>query len=228
MIALGVCAVSMTFFVLGMEVAVQASVFIAWVLMAVNPLVIAVLSPALVRQTTGDESYQLLKLTPLSPDEIRQGITQAALFRSRVRLAVQIGLLPVWVAEMFSGWYFIATLYPAAPPPENPNIAAPLIVLTLMGIGVFGLNLVAATIGVGQGLRSGQPARRVVVSLGAVLLVPVLCYIPGLTLLGPAIGVLWWDLPTSLQAIGLVFISFVLPPYGLSLLLYRPVSPSEI
>jgi hypothetical protein len=138
------------------------------------------------------------------------------LFRVRVPLAVQIGLLPVWVAEMYSGWYALAALYQYGHSPQNPNIAAPVIVLTLMGIGLFGLNLVAAGFGAGQGLRTELPALNIAVSLGFTLLIPVLCYIPGLTLLGPAFGVLEWDLPASLNMIGLVFGSFVLPPYALA------------
>jgi hypothetical protein len=187
LIALGLCAISMAAFVLGVDVIVQISLYAVWIVTLLTPLVIAVMSPLLVRQTTGDEKFQLLKLTPLSPDDIRQGFTQAALFRVRVLLAAQIGLLPVWVARMFSDWYALSmsyAYYTSNQPPESPNIAAPVIVIALTGIGLFGFNLVAAVFGVGQGLRTVHPARSIAVSLGFVLLIPVLCYIPGLTLWG--------------------------------------------
>jgi hypothetical protein len=57
LIALGICAISMAGFALGVDLAVLGSLFAAWTVIVINPLVIAVLSPSLVWQTTRDDHF---------------------------------------------------------------------------------------------------------------------------------------------------------------------------
>ncbi len=141
---------------------------------------------------------------------------RAALLRARVPLAVQVGLLPVWVIGMFNFWYRIAYW-----DKYYPNyVAARLIIVITIWLGWLGMNLLAAIFGVRQGLRSRGTARNIAVSLVLIVLIPVVCFIPTMTLLGPTLKAMELDLLTVRTMIGLIFALFILLPYGLAAALY--------
>ncbi len=194
----------------------RLSLLAGWALIVINPLALAVQSPLLVSKTVGDERHQLLKLTSLSPGEIRRGFVWMALFQVRVQLAVQVGLMMAWGMGLFNLWYRISywNLY-------NPNShRAHEIIILLIGIGWFGLNLLAVIFGVRQSLRSDSLARNIVVSSVLVLLLPVFCFIPAMRLIGPTLKAMELDLLTTRAMIGLIFVLFILLPYGLAATLY--------
>jgi hypothetical protein len=164
-----------------------------WGLTLLAPFVTAVLAGVLTSRAAHGEAFRMLRLTPLTPKRIAQGLIAVALFRVRVLLAVVVGLMPALIAGPFVMMleisYFFGGYALASP---GPGTSAQLyllswsLVMLAMVVGAWALNILGAAAGAWFGLRHRQPALAGAFAAGLVLL-PLMLGLIWLMVLGPAL-----------------------------------------
>jgi hypothetical protein len=167
-----------------------------------------------------------------SPQTVIEGYYRTALFRMRVPLAILIGLLPVIVSGPFTQVVMLdqffggsdASLYFPAFIESMPSAALYAVTwsvaLSAAGIGLLGLNVFAAALGVTIALArlKAFPAPVAAPLTLPVLILPMMCL---LALIGPAYMMPLFDTGDAIRVIAFSIALFALPPYALALLVVR-------
>jgi hypothetical protein len=193
----------------------------AWALLLVAPPATAVVAALVAAQDARSEGFPLLLATGISRWQIALGYLLAALFRVRVLLALVVSSLPVVVAGVFvrflagdfwfggsDGFYIPADFSPRA------YVVGWTLTMTAVAVGLWGVNLLGAALGVWLGLRnrSALAAPLAAAALAVFLLPPLVL----LTLLGPAIPTLYVTARSLAGGLAATVLFAMLPPYLLA------------
>jgi hypothetical protein len=168
----------------------------------------------------------------VSPQAVVEGYWRAALYRMRLPLAIVIMLLPVIIAGPFTQVVMLdqffggsdASIYFPAFIESVPSAAMYTVVWSLAhaaaGIGLFGMNVFAAALGVyiALGRLKAFPAPVAAPLSLPVLILPMICL---LALVGPTYMMPLFDAGAAVRVIVLAIVLFALPPYTLALLVMR-------
>jgi len=164
-----------------------------------------------------------------SPQTVIEGYCRTALFRMRVPLAILIGLLPVIVSgpftqvvmlEQFFGGSDASIYFPAFIESMPSAALVWSIAQSAAGIGLLGLNVFAAALGVYIALArlKAFPAPVAAPLTLPVLILPMMCL---LALVGPAYMMPLFDTGEAVRVIAFAIALFALPPYALAVLVIR-------
>jgi hypothetical protein len=184
-------------------------------LLIFSPLLVAALTAIFVANDTRSESFTLLKLTNISGQALFQGYVAATLYRLRVLLAVALGAIPLYALAAAR-----LTLRHVLPATDlrtllGADLAVRVTYYLLLGIAVWGLNLLAAVVAVNVGLRSRSSTTAAVI---APVNVAVILFISALLLnasLHPAFSVPVNTLfPFAVPLILSIALAFAAAPYA--------------
>jgi hypothetical protein len=194
----------------------------AWAATLLSPMVVTATALTLTSREARSQKGQLIRLTALPERTMAQGYIFSTLFRLRLLLMADVGLWPILIIGMLQlhiRYRFATVCYPGSScgieaVMRPPHVSGPLIVFTGVAIGVFGLNLLGAALGVWLGLWVGRAAE---IITGVLVLVCLLgTALTGMMLYQDATA-LPYDDPWTILA-------FVLPiwiPYALSPVIMR-------
>jgi hypothetical protein len=146
-------------------------------LMIGTPLLVAALTAIFVTNDMRSESYTLLKLTSITGQALFQGYVAAALYRLRVVLATAFGAIPLYAlsaAPLTLRQVLVSTdLHTLL----GPDLAVRVTYYLLLGIGLWGMNLLTAVFAVNVAIRSRSTTTAAViasVNVAAILFVTAL------------------------------------------------------
>jgi hypothetical protein len=207
-------------------------------LAAAVPPVVALVAGSITARNVADGSYELLTATTLSDAAIVQGYVFAALYRVRWLLALALSLVPPLVVGMLDSALHVAIYLcrvdhfyhtgDYSPQMDYSVCSMPSVDVSftwlLIALGLWGLNLLAAAMGVGLALRLRNP-------LVVITLAPLAAFLL-------SFGLFWyWQFPGSLKTLDvmlwlfdltnidaarwLINLLFMLTPYLLTLALLR-------
>jgi hypothetical protein len=192
----------------------------AWVITLLTPSITAVVAAALTSRDMRGEALDLLRVTPLSESALIQGYVFAALHRMRVLLALAVGLMPALVIGMLQLGIVVAVIffqvipvwpgepYYGPPPYEAAGAVADTLIFAAITIGMWGANVLAATLGMGLALRwQGK--------LAAIIVAPPITFL--ITLALPVLPFLSDRLPQQL----LITLFSLFGPYVLAAMTLR-------
>ena len=134
----------------------------AWAVTLLTSPITAVVATILTSRDVHSGSHELVRLTMLPEAAMVQGYVFATLYRVRLLIALTIGLMPALAVGMFqvglalsiifSSYYSLQGI-PAYPvEPLDAGMMEMSLVFTIMTIGLWGMNLLAAATGVGLAL----------------------------------------------------------------------------
>jgi hypothetical protein len=193
-------------------------VLLAVALMIGTPLLVAVLTAILVASDMRSESFTLLKLTSITGQALFQGYVAAALYRLRLLLAAAFGAIPLYAlsaAPLTLRQVLLSTdLYTLL----GPDLAVRVAYYLLVGIGLWGMNLLAAVIAVHVALRSRSSATRPVVAAANVAVILFVAAILLNAALHPAFAVPASTLfPFVIPLLLTITLAFAAAPYAFTL-----------
>lgn len=137
------------------------------------PILTAGYAAALTASYANTSEYALLRISPISPEEIVWGYFLAALYRLQILLAIAVGLIPLAYGVF-----------------QNERLvrlwlgSSPLSYLALL-IGLLADNITAAAIGVALGLRLRRPVDATLIAVIIFAVLPVLFVIAHPVVTGP-------------------------------------------
>ncbi len=177
------------------------TLILGWVALAYGavallaPLVIAAAGAISTARDVQSDGYPLLILTDLTDGQIVRGYVSAALYRFRGPLAVLAGLMPAVLIEILRVEVQVQAIFaniitcmpgePCSPPFRAPTMAewsGGVLGVTAILVGLWGLNLLAASLGVWQALFWRRSAPAATGALSALLVGMVLAVLPPLTM----------------------------------------------
>jgi hypothetical protein len=181
------------------------------------PLLVGAGTALFVANDTRTESFSLLKLTNITDLAMYQGYVAAALYRLRVLLALAFGAIPLYALPAAR-----LTLRQVLPGTDlhtllGPDLWVRVSYFLLLGFGLWGMNLLAAVIGVSVGLRSRSTTLAAVVAPVNVGVIEGIAALLLNTFIHPAFSVSVDDLfayaVPLILGIGLLF---AIAPYGIA------------
>jgi len=176
------------------------------------PMVVSSIAALLTATDASKQQFDLLRLTPISGRELSWAYTLAPLRLLRGLLSFEY----IVMLLMFSG--ALCVYLPALPLANNVALIATAACALMAGVGLVGLNLLAAAIGVRIALLYREVSR-------SALIAPVLTLAVTLVILIPAItGLSSVAANPSLQAL-LGFVFFMILPYVAALELMDTAHP---
>lgn len=139
---------------LSLIVMVSASAFLL-----LMPAVVAGLAALLTARDVRSESFSLLRLTSISGQALFQAYVMSTLDRLRVLLAIAFGMIPLYAMLLAPVSLLIMVMVSAMQTPMlmEWDITVRLIYYALIGVGLWGMSLFAAVMGVNVGLRARSP-----------------------------------------------------------------------
>lgn len=191
----------------------------AWALTILSPPVVAIIAATLTSREIESGAHDMLSLTPVSETAQVWGYILAAFYRARLWLALAVGLMPTLVIGMMNIslvaeailynilFYYPEGFYGESSHSLDPNVLPFALLSLAIVLGSWGVNWLAAALGVGLALRW---RRRIIASIFAPL-VALFC-----SLALPASSLL---IPGDLGSTGKLIIwmlVLVLVPCGLS------------
>lgn len=171
-------------------------------LAAAVPPVVALVAGSTTARNVADGSYELLTATTLSDAAIVQGYVFAALYRVRWLLALVVSFAPPLVVGMLDSALHVAIYLcrvdhfyhtgDYSPQMDYSVCSMPSVDVSftwlLIALGLWGLNLLAAALGVGLALRLRNP-------LVVITLAPLAAFLL-------SFGIFWyWQFPGSLKTL---------------------------
>lgn len=136
---------------------VEVLLISAWLHLMLFPPLTAGIAATMAARDIKSESFSLLRLTNISGQALFQGYVITVLYRLRLLSSVVFGLIPLYATGLTArslldivivnrGGYFTAE-----------DIGLRLAYYTLIGVGLWGMSLFAAVMGVNVGMRARSP-----------------------------------------------------------------------
>ncbi|NDJ78108.1 MAG: hypothetical protein GYB65_17810 [Chloroflexi bacterium] len=204
----------------------SALVTVGWVLTLVAPLVTVVVASLTTRYGSRRELQTLVYLTPLRNQTVVRAYVFTALYRMRPLYTILIALMPVMMVDLF--WRVLVeyvsfntatVLFPATTVPTSGHISPPVLYMLALVVGLWGLNIPAASLGISIGLlhrrawaASGGAVGRLLVIIG---LSWTGCFSCG-SLCFALVGIINPPAVITLTGLGILPIFMLIAPYPLA------------
>lgn len=146
-----------------------------WVFEIIMPYIVAIQSAAWTYRTVRLERFELVWIMPLSNLAVVWALMFTALYRLRYALVAVIALMPYLVIEMFRlfvmwGAFLIHYQYD---PPSRSDIITPTLYSLVIVCGLWGMNVLAAAVGVQAAMYRRHTSIAILVAPVSVLMIMV-------------------------------------------------------